>query len=259
MLPTGLKRRIHKARFLDRITRRLYGRMVSGDAEIEAGPMQGVKLRAGKHVSHAHIKGTYEEPVIRQISRVVRPGMLCYDLGASIGYISLLMAHKGARQVYAFEPAPHAADILRTQAAANRWSDRITHVPYAASDRRKLVEFGLTDNAYGSRIVPNGGVSARQPLIVQCVPLDEFAAEHGYPDFVKIDIEGEETNALKGATEVLRRKPILCIEIHSREQAEGVSEILQAHRYSLYLITDEGLKAYVPSSAKPGDVHVLAL
>jgi FkbM family methyltransferase len=229
--------------------------MVQGDATIGAGPMAGVRLRASRDVSHAHIAGTYEQDVLRVVAGTVRPGMVCYDVGASIGYLSLLMAHCGAARVFAFEPAPHAARVLKEQAAANMWQERIRHVPFAVSDEPKTVTFALTDNAYGSRI---GGNSATQ-VTVQCTTLDTFAAEHGYPDFIKMDIEGEEVNALRGSAEVLRRRPSLCIEIHGHEQALGVSEILGSNGYKLLLITDSGLEPYHPGEARPGDVQVLAV
>jgi FkbM family methyltransferase len=229
--------------------------MVEGTATVQSGPMARVTLRTSKDVSHAHIRGTYEYGVQEAIASSVRTGMVCYDLGASIGYMSLLMAHCGASQVFSFEPAPHAAGVLAQQAAANKWTHRIKHVPLAVSDCAKTVTFSLTDNAYGSRI----GEFGQQHMTVQCTTLDTFAAEHGYPDFIKMDVEGEEVSVLRGATAVLRRKPTLCIEIHGREQAIGVSEILAQYGYTLSLITEGGMKPYQAGEAKPGDVQVLAV
>src|SRR6266704_3293059 len=86
---------------------------------IESGPMQGMMLVVGEHVSHAHISGTYELDTQLAVDHMVSPGFVCYDLGASIGYITLLMARK-AKRVFSFEPAPHAAGEIRRHAAANR-------------------------------------------------------------------------------------------------------------------------------------------
>jgi len=65
--------------------------------------------------------------------------------------MSLLMARR-ARHVYAFEPAPHAANELRKHVRSNGF-DNITLVPTPVSDSHRPVVFSLTDNAYGPRIV----------------------------------------------------------------------------------------------------------
>jgi len=94
--------------------------------------------------------GLTRADVQRAIDRYLSSGSICYDIGASIGYMSLLMA-RSAEHVYAFEPAPHAAEELRGHARCNGF-DNITLVPAAVSDSGRPVVFSVTDNAYGSRI-----------------------------------------------------------------------------------------------------------
>src|SRR5881394_2122332 len=101
-MPEPLKNWIHHHRSLDSAARKmfaLFSKSGGDTATIESGPMKGLRLRVGEHVSHAHISGTYEIETQQAIDRLVTPGSVCYDLGASIGYLSLLMARK-ASHVY---------------------------------------------------------------------------------------------------------------------------------------------------------------
>lgn len=122
LLPHGFKRWLHRQKALDKITRRLYGTLVSGVARVESGPLAGLSLYAGPHVSHAHIRGTYEIGTQHAVDQTVQPGWVCYDIGASIGYLTLLMARK-ASHVFAFEPAPHAAAVL-----SSRWNSTVFRI-----------------------------------------------------------------------------------------------------------------------------------
>src|SRR5687767_3982629 len=93
--PRSLKKAIHGNRTLENASLALYGFLLGRDpVTINSGPMQGLRLAPSKHTSHAHIRGDYEAEIQGAIDRNVRPGDVCYDLGASIGYMSLLMARK---------------------------------------------------------------------------------------------------------------------------------------------------------------------
>jgi FkbM family methyltransferase len=249
LLPRGFKRWLHRQKMLDVVSRRLYGSLVSGVATVESGPLAGLSLQAGPHISHAHIRGTYEIGTQQAIAKTVQSGWICYDVGASVGYLTLLMARK-ASHVFSFEPAPHAAAVLAQQVEINGFKDRVTLVPNAVSDVPKTVHFRLTDNAYGSRIVETG-------LEVKAISLDDFAAANGVPNFIKMDIEGEELRALQGARKLLRERPALCIEIHSSQLAVEVNKLLSEYNYYVELIEDSGLSPYTPGEARPGDVQVL--
>src|SRR5258708_33530415 len=113
LAPDRIKSIIHGHPLLDKISRRVYGALMgSRVVTIESGPMAGIKLLTGKHVSHAHIRGTYEPDVLRAVDELVKPGAVCYDLEASIGNISLLMVGQ-ARHGHAFEPLPQSHTVLK--------------------------------------------------------------------------------------------------------------------------------------------------
>ncbi|WP_284352869.1 FkbM family methyltransferase [Roseisolibacter agri] len=255
VLPRGVKQWVHGRRSLDRLARRSFASLsgAGSTAVIAGGPLAGVKLVTGEHVSHAHLNGTYEEDVLRAVDREVRAGDVCYDLGASIGYLSLLMARR-ARQVYAFEPAPHAAAEIRRHSAANGFA-HIEVVGLPVSDRPRNVTFALTDVAYGSAIVD--GKTQWPTLDLTATTLDQFAQDHELPDFVKIDVEGEEGRVLEGARTLLERGTMTwCIELHNAPVARHVLELLEAHGYVVETL--DGQRFAVHGDVIAGDVQIVA-
>src|SRR5579863_6150687 len=123
--PVAIKRWVHHHPRLDHVlhTASKRGLMIGGNTvTIKSGPMAGLRLAVSEHISHAHISGTYEHETQQAVNRVVAPGFICYDLGASIGYLTLLMARR-AKHVYAFEPAPHAASQILRNASANGFNN----------------------------------------------------------------------------------------------------------------------------------------
>jgi FkbM family methyltransferase len=252
--PKPVKDVIHHVRFLDKALMNVYGSMLQGQVmPIAEGPMRGIKLAASQHTSHAHINGTYEREVQVAIDSMVRPGDICYDLGASIGYMTLLMARK-AKHVYSFEPAPHAANEMKAHLAANGF-ENVTIVPSPVSDGVREVRFCLTDGAYGSAI---NDTETRWPVLqLQTTTLDLFAKDHPIPDFLKMDVEGEEGRVLDAAQTLLaQRKTRICAEVHNREAAASVLGTLKRFGYTVTLL--DGSPAKVPDTVMAGEFHIMA-
>jgi FkbM family methyltransferase len=255
--PQPIKDWVHGNEGRYRIVRQTFSglmRLGDGVVEIPEGPMAGLRLVVSQHTSHAHLSGKYELPVLRAIERLVAPGAICYDLGASIGYLSLLLARK-ARRVYAFEPAPHAGEEIRRHAAANRF-DNIHIVPSPVSDESRTVRFSLTDTAFGSCIVESD--SKHQVVEMTTVRLDDFAREHEFPDLIKLDVEGEEGRVLEGARTILREhRPRICCELHTREASEQVLDILREYNYRLTDLNGDPFK--LPDVIIEGELHLIGL
>jgi FkbM family methyltransferase len=163
------------------------------------------------------------------------------------------MARKAAH-VYAFEPAPHAADEIRKHVAANHFQN-ITLISSPVSDSEKSVKFSLTNVAYGSRVTES---ETKWPtLMLRTITLDDFVKTHPLPDFLKIDVEGEEARVLSGARSILQKnKTIICCELHSEDLAEQVKSILSGYGYKLTTLDREPFRIVRPVVA--GELHVLA-
>lgn len=150
---------------------------------------------------------------------VIRPGMLAFDVGANVGAYSLLLAEwvgpEGA--VYAFEPAPILFEGLRQHVRLNRRDMVITTVGSAIGAYDGLADFVVANTAGESRLAgPHARSTETQQ--VPLVTIDSFCARTGVtPDFIKIDVEGWELAALRGARETIRRagrRLLLFVELH---------------------------------------------
>lgn len=256
--PKRIKKYVHCNPSVYRWSRRLFSlfmKLGGKTVEIDAGPMQGIRLAVGEHVSHAHISGTYELQTQLALDRLLRSEFICYDLGASIGYLSLLMARK-ARHVFAFEPARKAAEEIRKHAAVNGF-ENISIVLSPVSDCVRNVEFTLTDAAYGSRIV-HSQQSKWPTMKLTTITLDDFSAAHPLPNLMKIDVEDEEAAVLQGARSILRqRKVAICCELHSERSAREVSQILAEYGYRITNL--DGSPFHIAGPVIPGNLQVLSL
>ncbi len=255
-VPSPLRRWLHSNRRLSQTATRLFASLVgSSIATIPEGPMKGIRLVPSRHTSHAHLRGVYESDVLGALNRLVAPGMVCYDIGASIGYLTLLMAGR-ARAVYSFEPAPHARAEMAAHIRANGFAN-VTVVDSPLSGSVREVEFALTDVAYGSGILsdPNSGWPT---LKLSTSTLDLFAAGHEDPDFLKVDIEGEEAVLFDGAQSLLARKaPVILCELHSLEAQNAVLASLKPFGYRFENL---GGQAFQPRDRiVAGEFHVVAI
>ncbi len=229
-VPDPLRRFLHSHRALHSASTRLFASLVGKqNVSIPEGPMRGIRLAPSEHTSHAHLRGVYEAETLAALERLVAPGMVCYDIGASIGYLSLLMA-KRAKKVYAFEPAPHARAEMERHIAANGFQN-IETVESPLSGSVREVEFALTGAAYGSGIA-KGPQNEWPVLRMTTSTVDLFAAAHEPPQFLKVDIEGEEAVLFDGAQETLRlHRPAILCELHSVAAQDAVLRALSAHGY----------------------------
>lgn len=196
------------------------------------------------------------EPVLTTwFGRLCNSGMVVADVGANIGFFSLLSARLvGTRgHVYAFEPISENVRLLRESVNLNGCHERITVVPSAASDRSGSVSMRT------SRGVPSGSATTSKPsgglhssqwvsktVAVPSLTLDDYFDGLGIHrvDLVKVDIEGGEVQALKGMFRGLMQKRyrILMVEEHVQHDPSAPSEIreiLQHAGYHLYRFSGE--------------------
>jgi FkbM family methyltransferase len=204
----------------------------SGELVIASGLAGGLRLAAKtfplEHV-HAHhlLRGTLEIPVQEAFRRHVPAGAVVYDIGANVGFYSLLAARLAGPdgRVYAFEPAPGNAAAVRANAAAN-YPDRITVLELALgkSPGRAALSIPADSSwAYLERYAPDRSSGAT--VQVEVATIDRLVADGTVmaPQLVKIDVEGAELDVLAGMKETMRRfQPVIVCEMHGRN-AEFVS------------------------------------
>lgn len=164
-----------------------------------------------------HFFGTYEAEIRRQIHALLRPGAVAIDVGANVGWHTLLMAAMvtPTGRVYAFEPNP----TIRERLAAALRANSLTHVDV---DPRALSHYegrsSFVAPAAGSVWDGTGhllGDPSDTAVCVECTTLDAFAKAQGFQrlDLIKIDVEGWELSVLRGGREALESlRPFILFE-----------------------------------------------
>ena len=153
--------------------------------------------------------GLYEIELARHIRALSGSGAACFDMGSSSGYYALVFAQRGADRVLAAEADPETCERLRRNVAANP-------------------ELAPRVDVREARIAHDAGAGA--------VSIDELAYGSGgfVPDLVKMDVEGNEVAALRGAERLLsERKPHVIVETHSEDLDAGCRWLLEDRGYAV--------------------------
>jgi FkbM family methyltransferase len=200
-------------------------------------------------------RGYYEPVVARFIRASVRPGMDVIDVGAHVGYITLLLSTlvDGTDVVHAFEPELRNRNHLLRHVRLNGLKN-VNVRSEALSDRSGVVAF------YPSRELNNMGLGSlrpqgsgpRAPVECETMRLDDYVRsvcpERGQRiGLIKIDVEGAEWLVLQGAEEVLATKPTLVLEfVEALAASFGYSSRdllgwLQGKGYKCFQLAENGM------------------
>ncbi len=199
------------------VARRLFNRFYPQDAQIFdlAPPLTGCRMRLHWQTHKAYVFGTYEPVVTQATQQVVRPGWTVLDLGAHLGYFTLLLSRlvgPGGR-VIAFEAFPEVFSILEENVRLNSCNNVVVVNKAVAAHSGPVVLGRVDDDPVSSTAVLGGG---RPVAEVAAVAIDQyFDATSGKISFVKMDVEGAEDAVLGGMEQILQRdRPLLLIEVH---------------------------------------------
>jgi hypothetical protein len=149
----------------------------------------------------------YEYELHEHFYRLLKKGMRSFDIGSSAGYDAVGINNLTLSDVVCVEPRSVARDRLQENLTVNGLS------------------FPVVDAFVGATIGPS------------TTTIDKLAADYFVPDFIKIDIEGGEYDALVGAEEVIaRHKPAMIIETHSSELEAECADLLRESRYEIHIV-----------------------
>jgi FkbM family methyltransferase len=152
----------------------------------------------------------------------VRPGDVILEAGANVGAYTILFALWAGPEgrVFAFEPDPSARDGLQRHVDINGMSDRVTVLPAAIfDDTKEHVRLAVCESSGLSRVAGGMEPDARV-LEVPATSLDRFCRDRQLtPSVIKIDVEGAELAALRGArTTIARAGPRLALFVEMHPQ-----------------------------------------
>ena len=186
------------------------------------------------------------------LALTITPGAVAYDVGASYGVMSALMARLTGPlgQVHSFEANAGVLERARELSEVNGFSARTRFNNVCVGDRSGgFVEFYVVPGYSSVASTRNSEILKFHPeaelVRAPLVSLDDYAREHAHtPDVMKIDIEGSEFLALEGARRILQnRRPDLVIETHGLEllgiggSVAELCESLDTYGYSFFDLT----------------------
>jgi len=168
------------------------------------------------------VYGTRELPDTSVAKDIIKEGMVVADIGANIGYYTLLEAQQVGEtgHVYAFEPDPRNVPLLKENVALNDFGERVTVYDTAVSDKKEQRTFQLGERSNVSSFVDRPDVVGA--VEVECIALHEF--EHIEKiDLLRMDAEGYECKIIEGVLPFLEKnkKPFqIMLEVHPDEYNE---------------------------------------
>jgi len=214
-------------------------RLIPDDAvlPILSGSLRGSKWIVGSG-RKAFWLGIYEKHFQDVLAKELTSTSIFYDVGANVGFYSLLAARKAAR-VLSFEPVPRNVHFLRQNIQINRLANVEIH-QLAISDSAGIESFCEAED------IASGHLGAGK-LTVQTERLDSLIFERQFPvpTHIKMDIEGAEPLALKGMAQLIARSENL------RMIVELAPDALRAGGFEAAEFLDQlaaaGFHLYVPS------------
>jgi FkbM family methyltransferase len=228
--------RISSRSYLGRVVR-FPLKIIPGTAvlPILQGPLRGARWVVGSG-THGCWLGSYELPKAELFAGTIQEGMNVFDIGAHAGYYSLIASRAvgKAGRVVAFEPLERNLQHLRRHVALDNASN-VSILNAAVTNQLGVARF---DPGKGSFL---GKLAREGPLEVRTVALDDLVAAGSVssPDVMKLDIEGEESNALLGATSLLRdTRPTIFLATHGTDVHDACLSILRREGYVWRCISD---------------------
>jgi len=181
------------------------------------GPVAGCVVNLDFQHHLTVYAGLYEYELNRHFAGLLKPSFRSFDVGGNSGYDALLMARRTRGRVVSFECDPEMVTLMRE-----------------TFRRNPDYQIEIVQAFIGSK--PDQ------------LSLDKAVESSFVPDFVKMDIEGAEVDALRGAENLLKtRKPSMIIETHSAVLEAECLEILRGHAYEPQIVDQrKWLREYRP-------------
>lgn len=198
------------------------------------------------------VNATWEEMESNFILNNLKDESVFIDVGANIGYFSMLAAQQNARKVLAIEPIPKTYKILKMNISHNLFTDIIEPFNVALGSRRHTERFVSSlgpkshleykvDNVHVNLPTENVDVVTLDDLIKSCSDIDRV-------DLVKVDIEGYEYAFLLGAEKTIKAfKPMILMEIEEHRlvkynvTAKQVFTFMSDLGYNYLFVTEDSI------------------
>lgn len=202
--------------------------------------------------------GLIEVPLTRYLINTVRRGWTVFDVGANIGYFTILLGMLVGREgkVVSFEANPGVLRFLRDNVSMNYLAERVSVHEKAVYSRRKSLKFYVVARFMGDSSIQKHGrewfeqrADEVTELEVEAEPLDMYLRDVERVNLIKMDIEGGEYQALLGMHSALVQGKIdtVVFELNKMMLQSDWGELLRllqaleaSSRYSFFALSEDG-------------------
>jgi FkbM family methyltransferase len=146
------------------------------------------------------------EPLVTEIvKKHIKKGSIVVDIGANVGYYTLLFASLVGKEgkVFAFEPNHNNFVLLKKNVEMNNYQNIVSE-PIAISDRSGKTKLYLSLNPADARIYQSDDCPKYVEVITTCLD-DRFIDYNGLIDFIKMDVQGAEGAIIRGMPNLLKK------------------------------------------------------
>ncbi len=185
------------------------------------------------------LTGVHEEHITHALREIVEPGSLCLDVGANIGYFTVMMSSLSGETgiVYAFEPESRNFELLTANASlAGKSAAPIIARNVAISDEAGSVNLIAGDESTLHQVF-NAGMEPSHGTSIAAISLDSILAEIGERKVkvLKVDVEGHELPAIIGAHQLISSRAVenLIIEVTPGEDASRLEQLIAPYARSI--------------------------
>lgn len=194
--------------------------------------------------------GFFEKESTASVERIVKDGDVVLDIGANIGYYSVILSKlvgsKGI--VHAFEPVKSYREVLKENLIANKIKNTKIY-PFGFSDKKEDLDIYIGNSSATLHWVADG-----KPLFqekIKLTTLDDFSKKNKLDriDFIKIDVDGHEPSFLKGAWNTLEKfNPVILLEVNQENYLKAgytvwdFYDLLKSNNYKIY--NEENLQEF---------------
>lgn len=256
---------------------------------ILSGPSRGLKWVTGSG-THGCWLGTYERDRQQRLVEVLKPGECFLDIGANVGFYSLLASRivGASGQVHSFEPFPRNVEYLKKHIGLNNLQNVTAYAVALSDGTDRTMSFATSINPSSGHLQPDGHKSATHTpsilpsprfgekaadrpdegfavftdsahlaapgLQVAVTSLDALWARNAFPKpaVIKIDVEGAEFSVLQGGREMLTECcPTILLAGHGTAVQEQCCELLRSWGYRLQIDRDGKIDGMYESTAWP--------
>jgi len=220
---------------------------------ILSGPGRGLLWVTGSG-THGCWLGTYERDRQQQLTQLLRSGDCFLDIGANVGFYSLLASRIVGKEgcVHAFEPFPRNVEYITRHIEMNRITNIEIH-PIALSDGEdRRMSFSISTNPSAGHLSENS--DGPEQISVPVAALDSLWRKSAFPSpsMMKIDVEGAEYSVLNGGKEMIAAcRPVILLAGHGSAVQERCCDLLRSWSYRIKIDRNGSLDGMYESTAWP--------